>query len=233
MAEIWVAAGATVVAGYMGSQAAKKGAEGQAGAAAQATAESARQFDQTRRDNMPWLEAGTNALNLQNQYLQGDTSGFANSPDYAFAVQQGFQGLNNGSRGNLWGGGLDADRMALGQGLATQYAGNYWNKLAGMAGQGQQTGQYLGQMGANFANQAGDNAMNAANARASSYGATANAWGSALNAGVGAWNQYRGQQAASMPQAQGWSGGAVPQSQWGAGVTAQQPWYGNNYGNFS
>lgn len=219
MAEIWVAAGATVVAGYMGSQAAKKGAQGQADASAAAQAESARQFDQTRRDNAPWLAAGTNALDLQNRYLQGDTSGFENSPDYKFAVQQGFQGLNNGSKGNLWGGGLDADRMALGQGLATQYAGNYWNKLAGMAGQGQQTGQYLGGMGADFANQSGENAMNAANARASSYGAQANSWGSALNGLAGAWGQYQGKQnGGAQPTAQGWSGGQV-----------QQPWYGNNY----
>lgn len=160
------------------SKAGKKGAKGQQDAARAATEEDRRQYDLTRADQMPWLQAGQQALDLQTRYLAGDTSGFENSADYKFAVDQGFKGLNRrgAAQGNRLSGGADADRIALGQGLASQYGNDYWNKLSGRAGQGQTTANSLGQFGANLANAAGENAMNAANARASSYANSANAW---------------------------------------------------------
>lgn len=194
----FMAAGGAVVGlagAYLSSEAGKKGAEGQVAASQYATQEQARQYDQTRQDLMPWMDAGGWALGQQKNFLTGDWSGFENSPDYAFAVDQGFKGLNRGAaaQGNFGSGGADADRIALGQGLATQYAGNYWNRLSGLSGTGQQTANQLGQYGANYANQAGQNAMNGANARASSYANTANAWGNALNGAYGAWQYGQGQ----------------------------------------
>src|SRR5690606_7233334 len=104
----------------------------------------------------------------------------------------------------------DADRIALGQGLATQYAGNYWNKLSGLSGTGQQTGQYLGQMGANMANQAGQNAWGAANARASAYGARADA-NSQFAAGLGnSFGQWYGNNSARNNGGTGWYLGNNP-----------------------
>ncbi|HEY6019255.1 MAG TPA: hypothetical protein VIY48_04940, partial [Candidatus Paceibacterota bacterium] len=140
---------------YSSAQAGKAGAQAQQNAANSSIAEQQREYDLSRQDQMPWLQAGQNALGLEQRYLAGDTSGFMNSPDYKFAVQQGTKQLDAGAtaNGNLWGGGADADRIALGQGLATQYANNYWNKLAGMAGQGQGSAQNLGVLGANTANQ--------------------------------------------------------------------------------
>jgi hypothetical protein len=230
-----VAAGSAYAANRQGA-AAKKAAGAQSDAANAANAESARQFDLSRQDQMPWLDAGQNALNLQQQYLAGDTSGFDKAPDYAFAVNQGFAGLDRGAArgGNLWGGGTDADRMALGQGLATQYANNYWNKLAGLSGTGQGAAQNLGSLGANFANSYGNNLQNAGAARASAYQAQgqaqsgyANALGSGLGAYFGA-NQWGAQQPV---QQQGWgnfapnqqgfnsgsSSGSVDWNKWGQG----------------
>lgn len=198
MAEIWAAATATVVVGaYSANQQAKAGqaaANAQQRAADAATAEQQRQFDLTREDQRPWIEAGQNALNLQKQFLAGDTSGFDKAPDYAWAVDQGTKSLDRGAAaaGNLWGGGADADRIKLGQGLATQYANNYWNKLAGMAGQGQSGAQNLGMLGVTTANNIGNNLADAAAARSSSYANTANAWSNFGNQAAGAFGNWYG-----------------------------------------
>lgn len=176
----WGVAAAAISAygAYSSSQAGKKGANAQAAGQQASIDEQRREYDQSRADQAPWLDAGKQALGLEQNYLAGDTSGFQNSPDYKFAVQQGTRQLDAGAtaNGNLWGGGADADRIALGQGLATQYANNYWNKISGMAGNGQQSAANLGQLGANTANQIGQAYGNIGQARASSYANTANSW---------------------------------------------------------
>lgn len=184
----------TVVGGAISSRNANKGVDAQTNASLAATEEQRRQYDQTRTDMMPWLDAGTGALTQQQAFLDGDWSGFQNSPDYKWAVDQGFKGLDRGAAagGNLWGGGADADRIGLGQGLATQYANNYYQKLAGLSGTGQSTAGQLGQFGANTANQIGQNYNNAGQARASGYAAQSNIWNNALQQGYGLWQQNRG-----------------------------------------
>src|SRR6185312_14395500 len=125
MSMVAVAIGGSALIGAGASiYASNKAAGAQRSAANSAIGEQQREYDQTRQDQMPWLQAGQNALGLEQNYLNGDTSGFDNSPDYKFAVQQGAKQLDAGAtaNGNLWGGGADADRIALGQGLATHYA---------------------------------------------------------------------------------------------------------------
>lgn len=179
-----IGAGASIMAG-------NKAAGAQQKAANQAIDEQRREFDLTQQNNAPFLQAGQNAVNLQQQYLNGDTSGFDQSPDYQFAVQQGTKQLDAGAaaHGNIFGGGADADRIALGQGLATQYANNYWNKLAGMAGQGQTASAQNSAMGANAANNIGNYQIGAGQARASSYANTANAIGNLGNQFAGMYGQ--------------------------------------------
>lgn len=182
-----IGAGATIYAANKAAGAQEKGANA-------SIAEQQREYDQTRQDQMPWLQAGQNALGLENNYLNGDTSGFENSPDYKFAVQQGTAQLDAGAaaHGNLFGGGTDADRISLGQGLATQYANNYWNKLAGMAGQGQTSAQSLGNLGQQTANNIGNAYTQAGQARASSYVAQGNAFSNLMNQGANIYGQYQG-----------------------------------------
>jgi hypothetical protein len=193
----WGIAAAAVIGAYGASQQARageRGAAGQTAAARYATDENRRQFDLTRRDMAPWLGAGTDALARQTQFLNGDMSGFQNSADYKWAVDQGFKGLDRGAAagGGLYSGGADADRIALGQGLASQYAGDYWNRLAGVSGTGQTTANQLGQLGQGYSFQNGQNAMNGANARASAYANTANAWGNFGNQLAGYGSMYAG-----------------------------------------
>lgn len=177
-------------------KAAKKGADAQERAANAATEEQRRQYDLSRQDQLPFLQGGYDALARQRAALNGDWSGFNASPDYGFTRDESLKALERGAaaRGGFMGGGADADRLQLANGLAAQQFGNYWNRLAGMAGQGQNTAQQLGGLGANMAGQIGNNLMNAANARASSYAAMANADAqrnnqivSALGGAAGAW----------------------------------------------
>jgi len=179
----------------------KKAAKGAANAvqrgADAATAEQARQYDQARQDQMPWMQAGQSALGQLSALAGGDFSGFYNSPDYQFNRDQGLQALDRSAaaRGGMYSGGADADRMTFASGLASQEYGNHWNRLAGLANVGQATANNLGNLGANYATNVGNNIMTGANARASAYGQNAYAnnmlAGSIANAGLNALGQTK------------------------------------------
>lgn len=158
----------------------KKGAQGAANATQRANdasiAEQQRQYDLTREDQQPWMQAGQSALGQMQALNAGDFSSFKESPDYQFAFNQGLQGLDRSAAagGMLTSGGADADRIAYGQGMASQQYGNYYNRLAGLAGAGQQTASGLGQLGANTGNNISNALANTGQARASSYQQNAN-----------------------------------------------------------
>lgn len=112
------------------------------------------------------LTAGkTNQTNYQN-YLnnfkpstgsaQGtgsaDFSAFYNSPDYNFARTEGQRGVEQSAaaRGGAAGGNALRALSDYNQGLASQQFGNYFNRLAGIAGIGQSSTQSLGQLGAQY-----------------------------------------------------------------------------------
>lgn len=205
MGEIWIAGLATAAVGAYGahetSEAGKDAARAAGNASAQEVAENRRQYDQTREDQLPFLEAGYDALDRQQAVLNGDTSGFDNSADYLFRRDQGFRGLNAGlaAAGNAgpggFSGGADADRIALGQGLAGQAIDNYWARLAGRAGQAQSSAQNLGGLGAQYAGANGDAYQSAAAARGSAFQNSANAWnqfGQQLTTGFGNYMAGRG-----------------------------------------
>ena len=126
MSMVAVAVGGAVVGAAADMYAADKAASAAKQAGRNATAESARQYNQTREDMMPWLDAGNWALDRQQQVLQGDYSGFLSSPDYLAALQLGTEALDGGAtaQGNLWGGGADADRIQWGKKRATKNRGN-------------------------------------------------------------------------------------------------------------
>lgn len=177
------------------SQAAKKA--GQAGASASAldVAERQREYDQSRTDQQPFLNAGYDALNREQSALNGDWSGFENSPDYAYARSEMIQGADRSaaSHGRLMSGGYGVDLANDINGLAEQNFGNYWNRLAGRAGQGQVAAGNLQSLGQSTASGMSNAYNNAANARSSQYQAQANAQSNFANqAGQwGAW--YAGQ----------------------------------------
>lgn len=197
MAEVWLAGAALVVGAYGAhsqSEAGKDAADAQQRGAAAATAEDRRQFDLSRQDQLPFLEHGYDALRRQQAFLNGDWSGFEDSADYRFTRDQSLRALDRSAaaRGGFTGGGADADRLELANGLASQHAGAYWNRLAGMAGQGQGSAQNLGALGGQMAGRIGGYAQDAANARASSYANSANAWSNFGQQAMGAFGQWMG-----------------------------------------
>lgn len=159
-----------------------KAAGAQKDASKKAIEEQRRQFDLTRADQMPWLQAGQGALGSLQAMNNGDFSKFYQSPDYQFALDEGFKAMDRSaaSRGRLYSGGYGQDLTKYGQGLATQNYQNYYNNLARMAGLGQSTAQNLGSLGQNMANSVSSQYNNIGNARASAY----QGYGDAFNKGI-------------------------------------------------
>jgi hypothetical protein len=190
------------------SGAANNAANAQLQAANSATAEQRREYDQTRSDQLPFLQAGYGALDKENALLNGDYSGFENSPDYQFSLNQEIGAVDKSaaSHGSLFSGGHDQDLMNYAGGLADQYLNSYWNKLAGQAGQGQVSASNLASAGANEANNIGNYMTNAGDARASSYLQQGNigaqqigAWGNAAGNILGYYTNGAGSTGASNP----------------------------------
>lgn len=195
-----IALGTSVYGANQQKNAQNKSIKAQQGAADAATQEQARQYDQTRADQQPWMQAGQGALGQMQALNSGDFSSFTQSPDYQFAFDQGLQGLDRSAaaRGSLYSGGHSADLMKFGQGLASQNYNQYYNRLAGLSGTGQSTASGLGQMGQQYANNVGQIGLNQANNMASSYQNQANtntqlvgAIGGMVNNGLNQWNVNR------------------------------------------
>lgn len=191
----WVAVGTaavSVVGGYMSSKksagAAKKGADAQIAGSQAAIDEQRRQYDQTRTDQMPWLQAGTGALGQLGALNSGDMSTFQNAPDYGFVLDQGFKQMDRSaaSRGRMYSGGYGQDLVKYGQGMALGNYNSYYDKIAGIAGVGQRAGENLGSMGMAMAGNIGNQYNAMGNARQSSYANQANVWNNYAQQATGA-----------------------------------------------
>ncbi|NIT57597.1 MAG: hypothetical protein GWN00_15615, partial [Aliifodinibius sp.] len=115
----------------------------------------------------PYLTAGKTGLAAYMASLGlGPTGGagqqtsadrFRASPGYQFMMQQGINALSsaNAARGMTGSGAAAMALQRYGQGLAQQEYGGYQQRLAGLAGMGQQTsmqtGQELGSLGLGYA----------------------------------------------------------------------------------
>lgn len=174
-----VAAGVgTVIGGALSNRGSRSAARAQQQANQAGIDEQRRQFDLTRQDQMPWLDAGRSALGRLSMASEGNLSAFQMDPGYQFRLQQGQQGMDRGAaaRGRLYSGGYDADRMAYNSGMASQEFGNWWGRQAELAGVGQRTASGLGQMGMGMASNIGNMYRDAGAARASSYQQQGNNW---------------------------------------------------------
>ena len=188
-----VGAAATLGAGYMNSQAAKKAADTQSKAAQNIANQ---QIQVNQQAFSPWMGQGQQAYQTLGQLYgvggagpNGQTgmtqeginqgwSQFLNTPAYQFAVQQGNLGLDRtaASKGLLLSGGQLKDAMQFNQGLGAQQVGNYTNVLQSMSDLGlRASAGYAGQF-----NQAANTMMGGANAQAAGTIGSANAWSQGL-----------------------------------------------------
>lgn len=141
-----------------------------------ATAESARQYNQSRADQQPWLQTGTSALDsLASLYgLNGKTQsmdGFTASPDYQFRQDEQARALTarNSALGIQDSGAAQKAALKYSGNLASGEFNNYANRLSALAGVGQTAANTTAQLGANYANSVGNIAQNTASALSSSY----------------------------------------------------------------
>lgn len=193
-------AAAIVGGAVIGAVASNSASSKQEDAAGAATDLQRDQNNQARADNEPWRQSGMNALAKLNELMNSGslTSRFTganvmNEPGYAFGMQQGMKAIDNSASAR---GGIGGAALMAGTRYAQDYAGTKYgaafdrdrmekadsfNRLAGMAGVGQQINAANSAAGQNFANNAGSNMLGASNAMAGNAMNQGNIWGNALN----------------------------------------------------
>jgi len=228
-------AGSSIVGGAMQGRAAKKGAQAQAAAAAEATRLQREMYDQQRTMQAPYQQAG---ITGQNRFMEllglGDNTGasdfgrygrdFAMSdyeadPGYAFRLAEGNKALERSAaaRGMVLSGQMFKGLQRYGQDMASQEYQNAFNRyqtnrtnqlnpLGALMTSGQNAANVMTGAAGQLGTQIGENAMGAGNARASGYVGSANAYANALSGAANAFGAFMGQRAGAMPPKPGMGG---------------------------
>lgn len=177
---------ASVYGARESGKAAGKAADTQASASRYAADISQKQYEQTREDQLPWMEAGERALGtLEEMMANKPTMEDFEMSDYAnFMRDEGLRGIEAKSRagGYYNTGATSREMLDYSQNVAGRDYDNYLNQYyqslnpyMSMSGMGQQQVNTMGQMGAQNASQQGGYAMDAANAQAQGIIGKANA----------------------------------------------------------
>jgi hypothetical protein len=182
---------AVVASAVIGYSASKSAGESQAGAAREASALSNDQFQQTRQDQMPFLQAGVRALGKlesASDYTPFGMDQFQADPGYAFRLKEGQKALDAqaAARGGLISGSALKAASRYGQEMGSQEYTNAFNRyqqeraarlqpLQSLAGVGQTTAANLGAAGAANANTMGNYLTSGAAASAAGRVGSANA----------------------------------------------------------
>lgn len=224
-------AGATLVGSVVQSNAAKKAAASQAGAADSAAQAQLEQYYQTREDQQPWMEVGGQSIRtigdlLKSGEIYPDFKGeyLVNEPGYAFRLAEGNKAIENAARarGTYMGPSTVKELLRYGQDYASgEYQNAYnrdltnkttkFNMLSGASGTGQTAANTLATTGANTANNIGQLVTGAANAR----GAATIAGGNAVAGGINTMGNFY-QQQQNRNQQQAWMDRMFPQANtWG------------------
>jgi len=136
-----------------------------------ATAEQARQYNLSRQDNAPWLQAGQGALADLGKLNSGDLSGFNASPDYNFRQNEQARALTarNAALGIQDSGAAQRSALKYSGNLASGEFSNYANRLSALAGVGQTAAGQNQALGTNYANAITGIQQNNGQSLASSY----------------------------------------------------------------
>jgi len=193
-----IGAAGAIGGGLIASSGAKKAAKAQQQSDALAISEQRRQYDQSRSDFMPYLDAGKAALpGIEDLLgLNGNDKGLAaidalkGSPMYQSLYNNGQEAIlqNASATGGLRGGNTQHALADFGRDTLSSVISDQLARLGGLAGIGQgATGSVAG-LGANSANQIGGFLQASGNAAASGANAQAGIWASVLGklAGLGA-----------------------------------------------
>ena len=192
------------------------------------------QFNQTRADQMPWLQAGQSSLaDLLRQMQAGrfdpnvDPQSIASDPGFQFRMAEGQKALERSAaaRGGLGSGAAMKSLQRFSQGLASDEYQNAWNRsqmdasnrfgrLAQMASFGQNAAQSLGNFGGQYANSMSSLYGAQGNAQAAGHMAVANGIGGAIRSAgnlgmLAAGGGFAGMGGLGM-QDTGWTGNHIP-----------------------
>jgi len=209
-------AGISLVGGYLSSKKNKK-------ANNQALDAQREAYEKNTANLRPYMDFGTQYLDVLNQLNSGNFGKFYESPDYQFTKQQGIGSIDASasSRGNLFGGANSRDLVNYGSGLASQQYGNFYNRIANAAGMGLNAAGALAGNNQNLANAQGNAAWNNADNSNSLIGLGTGLAGNLLNSYFG--NKQAGSSSRN-------SSYATPQGFGGQGSSYN---FGNNLGNFA
>ena len=195
--------GAATVAGSMySSRQAGKAAKTQAASADRASQIQQENFEQTRKDLMPYKQAGDTSLSqLMGQmtpdgYFNQTYTGqdIYSDPSYQFRLQQGQDAIQSSAaaQGGLLSGATLKALQNYGQESASQeYSNAYnrfnadqtnrYNRLSNLVGIGQNAAAQVGNAGAQTAQAVANNTMAGANSIAAGQVASANNWANTAN----------------------------------------------------
>ena len=192
-----IAGGATIAGGAMASRASSKAAKTQAASADRASQIQQENFEQTRKDLMPYKQAGDTSLSqLMGQmtpdgYFNQTYTGqdIYSDPSYQFRLQQGQDAIQSSAaaKGGLLTGATLKALQNYGQESASQEYGNAYNRfnadqtnrynrLSNLVGIGQNAAAQVGNAGAQTSQAIANNTMAGANALAAGQIGSANAW---------------------------------------------------------
>lgn len=197
-----IGGGAAIAGGAMASSASKKAAKTQAASADRASQIQQENFEQTRKDLMPYKQAGDTSLSQlmgqmgANGYFNQTYTGqdIYSDPSYQFRLQQGQDAIQSSAaaQGGLLSGSILKALQNYGQESASQEYGNAYNRfnadqtnrynrLSNLVGIGQNAAAQVGNAGAQTSQAIANNTMQGANALAAGQVGSANAWSGAAN----------------------------------------------------
>lgn len=183
----WLVPAAIAGSSGLGALASLHAAKVQSDAADKASQATKDMFDQTRADLGPWREAGKSALD---QLMHGN---FKTDPGYEFRQSEGEKAINRAAaaRGGWDSGAALKSLTRYNQDYASGEYGNWWNRLAGLAGIGQTATNQTGVLGAGATNQSNDALTSGASARGAGSVGAANAITGGVASGINLINQNR------------------------------------------
>lgn len=137
-------------------------------------------YQSPAKQSVPSTEADPGAPGWQ------DLSGFFASPDYQFRFDEGMRGADQSAaaRGGLLSGNQLRDVTQLAGNFASNEYGNYFNRLAAIAGIGQTATNNLTVLGQNSANNISGLQQNIGDSRASGVLGIYNGTSNAINSGI-------------------------------------------------
>lgn len=165
-----IGGGLSLLGGIFGGKGAKKAADAGVEASRMGIAEVQRQFDLGRSDTAPWRQAGGAAIGQLSDMLAPGYD-HTTSPGYDFRFNEGRRAIEGSaaSKGMLMSGGTLKDLTRFGQGIAADDFNQQFNRVASVAGGGQQVVQQGAALGANAGNSIASLLAQGGQARASGY----------------------------------------------------------------